>query len=105
MPAVLVNPGKPCPTPEVFRRCKKHSGAAQADWRANGNDLQDAAIEIVPEIADVLAALGGADIARMSGSGATCFGVYANAEAAQSAARQIAEAHPQWWVRAGTLNP
>jgi 4-diphosphocytidyl-2-C-methyl-D-erythritol kinase len=107
MPAVLVNPGRPCLTAEVFRRCRVHSGPAAGDWRAMGNDLQAPAIEIVPEIETVLAALrgSGAGISRMSGSGATCFGIYESVEAAEKAAVKLSGACPGWWVRSGLLNP
>jgi 4-diphosphocytidyl-2-C-methyl-D-erythritol kinase len=106
LPVVLVNPGAACPTPEVFRRCRVFSGAAGADWRAQRNDLQDAAIEIVPAIREALEALRtDAALARMSGSGATCFGLYETVEAAEKAAQRIGAARPGWWVRSGMLNP
>ena len=63
------------------------------------NDLEAPAREIAPVIGDVLAALSGAMCARMSGSGATCFGIYADDIAASNAAAEIARAHPAWWVK------
>jgi 4-diphosphocytidyl-2-C-methyl-D-erythritol kinase len=74
---------------------------------ANGNDLESPAISLQPVIADVLAALRtlvGCQLSRMSGSGATCFGLFASMRAAQAAARTLRTHHPTWWVRATTLN-
>ena len=74
-------------------------------WLGNaGNDLEAPALAIAPPIADVLAAIAalpGCRLARMSGSGSACFGLFAAGEAA--AARQLAAEHPNWWVRAGTI--
>ena len=92
--AVLVNPLASCSTAAVFGRCQVGD-----DLSGERNDLQAAAMEIVPEIADVFAALLGARYARMSGSGATCFGVYETRDAAPNAAADIVQKHPQWWVR------
>ncbi|HSK40385.1 MAG TPA: 4-(cytidine 5'-diphospho)-2-C-methyl-D-erythritol kinase [Arenibaculum sp.] len=118
--AVLVNPGVPLPTPAVFgARTGPFSPPARfteapADAVAlarllaagRGNDLTDAAIALAPAVGDVLAALGatqGCLLARLSGSGATCFGLYADQGAAEMAATALAAAHPQWWVRATRL--
>ncbi len=114
---VLVNPGVAVPTPSVF---KARSGdftspailpeswpdaaAMAADLRRCGNDLQAPAIGIAPVIGEVLAvldALPGCLLARMSGSGATCFALFANAAAAQAAAQTIAR--PNWWYWGGGL--
>jgi 4-diphosphocytidyl-2-C-methyl-D-erythritol kinase len=70
------------------------------------NDLESAAIAIAPPIADVLgviAGLAGCRLARMSGSGSACFGLFDSARAAAAAARRLAAARPSWWVRAGLL--
>ena len=70
---------------------------------AQGNDLEPAAIKLQPVVAEVLAALRDAracHLARMSGSGATCFGLFASTHAAAAAARQLAADHPGWWVKA-----
>ncbi|HZU90156.1 MAG TPA: 4-(cytidine 5'-diphospho)-2-C-methyl-D-erythritol kinase [Stellaceae bacterium] len=70
------------------------------------NDLTEAAIGLVPEIGAVLArlaALPGALLARMSGSGATCFALFADGAAARRAAAALAVAVPEWWSAAGTL--
>jgi 4-diphosphocytidyl-2-C-methyl-D-erythritol kinase len=76
-------------------------------WLASErNDLESAAIAIAPSIADVLGAIAGlADcrLARMSGSGSACFGLFDSARAAAAAARRLAAARPSWWVRAGLL--
>lgn len=71
------------------------------------NDLAAPAKAIAPVIMRVESALVATDgcfIARMSGSGATCFGIYETMAAAEIAAGVIAKAHPEWWVRAGTTN-
>jgi len=66
------------------------------------NDLETPAIRLQGIIADVLVALqdSGCLLARMSGSGATCFGLFGSAGAAQDVARQLHADHPGWWVRA-----
>ena len=110
---VLVNPRIPASTSKVFEslnlQCGQSFGAAIGNlydiesWR---NDLTAPAVTLVPEIADVIGNLiFQPDIAcsRMSGSGATCFGLFASLEKAQIAADSIAEKHPSWWVVATTL--
>ena len=120
--AVLVNPGVAVPTKDVFAHCiaraaspslrRKRAAfrAARAAFLAylkrRANDLEPAAVEIAPAIAKVLAALRktpGCELARMSGSGATCFGLYASARAAAAAARSISRQHRRWWVCATHL--
>jgi 4-diphosphocytidyl-2-C-methyl-D-erythritol kinase len=67
------------------------------------NDLEPPAKRLAPVIADVLAqlaALEGCALARMSGSGATCFGLFGSGRAAAAAARMLRRKHPAWWVRA-----
>jgi 4-diphosphocytidyl-2-C-methyl-D-erythritol kinase len=69
------------------------------------NDLTSAAIGLVPEIGVTLAAIEaqpGCMIARMSGSGATCFGLFGEEDSARSAARALAARHPSWWVVAAS---
>ena len=110
---VLVNPRIPASTSKVFENlnleCGQSFGAAIGNvydlenWR---NDLTAPAVTLVPEIAHVIGTLiFQPDIAcsRMSGSGATCFGLFANLEKAQIAAGTIAEKHPNWWVAASKL--
>ena len=118
-PLVLVNPLLPLSTPSVFKvRSGPFSqpaplGDAPRDARdlaealaARRNDLTPAARGLVPEIADVLAALEaqlGCLLARMSGSGATCFALFAHAGEARGAAAAIRAAKPGWWVEASEL--
>ena len=112
---LLVNPGVGVSTPAVFRaRTGAFSrpldlptswpdAAALAAWLAEtGNDLEPPAISLQPVIGDVLArlrALPGCRLARMSGSGATCFGLFDSAGAAEAAARVVGG--PGWWVWGG----
>ena len=113
MPAVLVNPGLALATVDVFAGLALQPGAkgfsglaSTADLSSHRNDLTVPALTLAPVIGKVLAALRAeTDIrfARMSGSGATCFGVFASPEAAQEAARRIAGAHPEWWVVPTTI--
>jgi 4-diphosphocytidyl-2-C-methyl-D-erythritol kinase len=117
LPAVLVNPGVATATRDVFARfaATPHHGAPLTDppqhdlvefLRAHGNDLTAAALACAPaigEVLDTLAALPGAQFARMSGSGATCFALFATGEAAGHAAANVRTAHPEWWVAAATL--
>ena len=73
---------------------------------AQPNDLESAAIAVAPVIADVLTALrglSGCGLARMSGSGATCFGLFSTAADAAAAARALAAKYPDWWVCETTL--
>jgi 4-diphosphocytidyl-2-C-methyl-D-erythritol kinase len=131
MPCVLVNPCVPVATKDVFAELGlRHgellvgatdvilhdpvwpeAGAPIDAWlevfAGIGNDLEKPATRIEPVIGEVLAALGqaaGARLARMSGSGATCFAVFSDDTDAQRAAQAIQLAHPQWWVHAGALS-
>lgn len=110
---VLVNPGVALATPAVF---KARSGVFSAGGKfvpslakiaAAGNDLEAPAIALVPAIADVLAALRGLPgvrLARMSGSGATCFGLFDGRDDAVLAAKALkAKAPSTWWIAAGGL--
>ncbi len=104
---VLANPRVPCATSAVFKAMGLKNGEtyrsgldpdAPALWR---NDMTEAAISAVPVIADVLIALGKAEglhSVRMSGSGATCFGLADSLEAAQTAAKHLQTRHPDWWI-------
>lgn len=115
--AVLVNPGVSLETPPVFNALTVkenpamecipdlQSAAGFAGWCASQrNDLQAPAIGLVPVIQDVLNALAPSLLARMSGSGATCFGLCASAEDAEILADFIRANHPDWWVVATTLS-
>jgi 4-diphosphocytidyl-2-C-methyl-D-erythritol kinase len=77
------------------------------DWLASErNDLEAPAIATAPAIADVLRIIAGLDgcrLARMSGSGSACFGLFDDGDAAATAARHVDAAQSSWWVRAGTL--
>ena len=109
LPMLLVNPGVAVPTAAVFRALKDRRGTAMTipekidlDFlRTTTNDLQAPALSLQPVIADVLgeiAAQPGALFTRMSGSGATCFGLFDTAERLSAAANKIALAHAGWWV-------
>lgn len=122
-PIVLVNPGVGLPTPKVFqaRRGDFSRGAgtdgvlaySPADaaalaeaLRPYANDLTRPAVELLPVIGQVLERLAAADgclIARMSGSGATCFALFPTDAAASAAADTIAAAEPRWWAVATRL--
>ena len=74
--------------------------------RTHENDLATPARELMPvcvEVEQALAAYAGCQLVRMSGAGPTCFGLFDTEEAARSAARQLSNVHPGWWVRATTL--
>jgi 4-diphosphocytidyl-2-C-methyl-D-erythritol kinase len=100
-------PPHPSPPPQGGRESQAANRDALLAWLASErNDLEKAAISIVPEIADVLSAiagLAGCRLARMSGSGSACFGLFDSARAATAAAKRLAAARPSWWVRAGLL--
>ncbi len=116
---LLVNPGIALATPAVYRA---RQGAFSAPMRFDAvpadavalaglleqrtNDLAPPAISLVPEIQavlDAIAAAAGCLLSRMSGSGATCFGLFADKAAATAAGEGIAASHPAWWVSAGRL--
>jgi 4-diphosphocytidyl-2-C-methyl-D-erythritol kinase len=97
-PVLLVNPNIPLATGSVFKAWDGVDRGPLGDWEAGRNDLEAPARALVPEIGTVLEALAGARIARMSGSGATCFGLYANEAAREADAARIAAAKPGWWL-------
>ncbi|OWU70250.1 hypothetical protein ATO2_06780 [Roseovarius sp. 22II1-1F6A] len=115
LPLLLVNPGVPVATPAVFKALTERDGAPMeplpdapdlprfVEWLARQrNDLQPPAMALVPEIGTVLArmeASAGCLLARMSGSGATCFAIYRDTDMRDAAAAEIrAAAPPAWWV-------
>lgn len=119
---VLVNPGVRLSTAAVFgarvEAGGKDSKPGRFDYgprdlaelvailKVRRNDLAPAARRMAPVIGEVLAALedcSGAMLARMSGSGATCFGLFADPGEAAAATLKLAREHPGWWVRAGSL--
>ena len=121
LPAVLVNPGVPSPTGPVYRAYDADPAAGADrpadpdDWSVRGvidwlggrrNDLQAAAIALQPAIGQALAAVAatpGVRLARMSGSGATIFGLCETPESAAAAARRLAADQGEAWVRATLL--
>jgi 4-diphosphocytidyl-2-C-methyl-D-erythritol kinase len=125
LPAVLVNPGVAVPTRDVFAKLGLRSGetcgaadeidprrlkdrdALMAYLGQHPNDLERPAVALQPVIAQVLAALAdqkGCALARMSGSGATCFGLFGSDAEAAAAAQALASARPAWWVAATVLS-
>lgn len=119
MAVVLVNPRVEVATPAVFGALARKSNtpleplppafasaAALAGWLAHQrNDLEAPAIAVAPVIAEVLAAIATTSplVTRMSGSGATCFGLFASLEDAAAAAKAVALGRPGWWVRAAPI--
>ncbi|HTZ35695.1 MAG TPA: 4-(cytidine 5'-diphospho)-2-C-methyl-D-erythritol kinase [Stellaceae bacterium] len=116
---VLVNPRRELATASVFRTREGAFTAREvpradrldtagllALLRGCRNDLTESATRLLPEIAavlDRLEKLPRLELARMSGSGATCFGLFARRSAADEAAARLAAENPHWWVRAGAL--
>ncbi|MDR3448622.1 MAG: 4-(cytidine 5'-diphospho)-2-C-methyl-D-erythritol kinase [Alphaproteobacteria bacterium] len=117
---VLVNPGKGLSTPLVYKEYREggdafspaarlagapaDAAALIAELKKRGNDLYAPACRLMPEIAGIIEAIEatpGCLLARMSGSGATCFGLYADKETAQKAAEALRADPPGWWVEAG----
>ena len=124
LPTVLVNPGVALATKHVFAGLNastqlgapfdlvgaiaklESSRPVAADAATQPNDLEAPAIVLQPVIADVLTALrglAGCQLARMSGSGATCFGLFASAADADAAAKILRAKYPNWWAQACTL--
>jgi 4-diphosphocytidyl-2-C-methyl-D-erythritol kinase len=97
-PVLLVNPGVPLSTADVFRAWDGVDRGPLGAWEEGRNDLEAPALALVPAIAAVLAALAGARIARMSGSGATCFGLFDSEAARDAAAACLARDRPDWWL-------
>ena len=94
----------PCKPPQDRERADRD--ALLAWLKSDRNDLEPVAIAIAPSIAEVLnviAELAGCRLARMSGSGSACFGLFDSSRAAAAAARRLAAVRRSWWVRAGRL--
>lgn len=119
LPVVLANPGVEVSTPAVFRALGRrdnpplpplpvlNDAAALVDWlAATRNDLAAPAMGCAPVIAEVLEGLDrhGALLSRMSGSGATCFGLFRDRLAAQTAADELRSERPGWFVVATIAN-
>ena len=120
---VLINPNKVLPTPTVYKEYReggdKFSPLARfektpetvsemvAMLKARGNDLYAPAVRMMPEIAEIISVLeasGECLLARMSGSGASCFGIFPDETSAKSAAHQIRVMRQKWWVVMGVIN-
>lgn len=114
--AVLVNLGAALSTGLVFKKFDDQPQSDVLDTGADGglmqraragrNDLQMSAIQIEPRISDVLSVIrdtSGCVLARMSGSGATCFGLYSDELSARRAAQNISQSHPNWWCKYAIL--
>jgi len=114
---VLINPGVLLRTAGVFASLNARTGTSAMEppghietlWdlvaylEDSGNDLESPATHLQPDIDHVVEALHhepGCVFAQMSGSGATCFGLFNDREYAEGAAGRIAQDHPQWWVKA-----
>jgi 4-diphosphocytidyl-2-C-methyl-D-erythritol kinase len=102
-PVLLLNPRVELSTAQVFRAWDGEDRGPLGDWRDGRNDLEAAARRLVPEVAEMLEALAGARFVRMSGSGATCFGLYSSESERDSAAAAIASGRPDWWLLATRL--
>ena len=120
---LIAHPGVAMPTPPVFAALGLHHGErcpaqpvaaavpgerdALLAWLAmERNDLEAPAIAIAPAIAEVLrtiARLPGCRLARMSGSGSACFGLFDDEPAATAAVPELATAQPDWWVQATSI--
>lgn len=117
---VLVNPLVPVVTADVFRRLEQRDNAPMPSlpqpltrpaqlglWLAETrNDLEPAAIALVPAIGELLRemrVLDGCALARMSGSGGTVFGLFGSAAQAHQAAHDMREKYPQYWVAAAPV--
>ena len=119
IPALLVNPGLPCPTGPVFHRFDARAPAppfSEMDppmgltveqaigWLSEHtrNDLEAPAMDLVPNISGVLGTLStldGAQLVRMSGSGASCFALFEDMAAAIDAAKVLERKQSQWWAK------
>lgn len=123
LPVLMVWPGEPVATAPIFQSLALTRFSEKVAFPQQGldqpdslcaflltqthNDLTGAAEEFVPAIRLALEKLGaqpGCRLARMSGSGSTCFGIFASEDESMAAARALSLAHPTWWVRAGWLN-
>ena len=108
---VLANPLKAVSTPEIFRRLQNKTNpplpaSATIGWMdflaQSRNDLQPPAQALLPEIGEIIGLLSqeGAALVRMSGSGATCFGIFHSLEAARKAETSLLKKRPGWYFQA-----
>ena len=117
---MLVNPGVPLPTRDVFASIRRHATATSRFLHnvpgrpdaligfltEHGNDLTPAAIACAPVIGEVLIALRalpGVRLTRMSGSGPTCFALFPTPGEAAAGARRLQADRKNWWVKAATI--
>jgi 4-diphosphocytidyl-2-C-methyl-D-erythritol kinase len=109
--ALLVNPNIAVATGDVFARWSGNDkgalngNTAMEMMGSGGNDLQEPALSICPEIGDILSVLQQQQpmLSRMSGSGATCFALFHDAEESQLAEQKIRSLHPSYWVMSGKI--
>lgn len=102
-PVLLINPKVPLGTRDVFAAWDGVDHGELADWRTGRNDLESTATRLVPQISLILAWLAaqpGAEVVRMSGSGATCFALFADEESRDRAAAAVPR---EWWHLATRL--
>ena len=113
-PLVLANPRRQLPTASVYDGLRSEGRSGLAPFPEGGtkeswirwisgqrNDLEEPALGLCPEIRQVLQAVGaseGCKVARMTGSGPTCFGIFGSQAAADAAADRIRIGHPEWWA-------
>lgn len=118
---LLINPGRPVPTAEVFRAVRPPFSQpflriGPADWRtfedltaflnSTKNDLTAPAAALAPIVNDclnVLSATVDCALGRMTGSGATCFGLFRTEQEARGAANAISKSYPAWWIKSGKM--
>ena len=120
LPAVLVNPRVPLATRDVFGKLAvARSGSDLADvprefdaliefLKEHGNDLTPAAIACAPVVGEMLGALHALPsvrLARMSGSGPTCFAVFGSQREAATAAQKLKDDRKDWWIQSATIGP
>lgn len=119
MPIMLVYPGKPCSTANIFDHYSgqdrdavalpsrfEDAEAAVAFLKSCNNDLLDPALNFVPDIDNCIRSIEAQDgclLSRMSGSGSCCFGIFEDDQAAHNAVKALANDNPDWWVKAGWL--
>ncbi|MDE2739259.1 MAG: 4-(cytidine 5'-diphospho)-2-C-methyl-D-erythritol kinase [Paracoccaceae bacterium] len=120
-PLLLVNPNKPVQTQDVYKGLTKVNNSSQTPFPALGNkndiiswireqrnDLEPPALQLCPEIKNILSRLRdqeGCMVARMSGSGGTCFGIFQTAEQVSVAAKTIKQLEPGWWIQPTRILP
>lgn len=118
--AVLVNPRQSCSTQAIFEKFNSgyHKNVELPDrfdsvqdlctfLKEQHNDLEDAAIRNIPAIYDILTKLDAFEdclLTRMSGSGATCFGIFETEDQVIQAKKDLRQTNSDWWIKAGALN-